>query len=88
MKISWTRAAVRQLAAACDCIGGDRVDAADRLQLRVLDQVKHLAEFPQTGRPGRVSGTRELVIVGTPYIVAYRIKVSIQILAVLHAKRR
>ncbi len=34
----------------------------------------NLPENPQMGRPGRVSGTRELVIVQTSYIVPYRIK--------------
>lgn len=42
------------------------------------------------GRTGRVSDTRELVIAGTPYVVAYRIthQSEVQILAVLHGKRR
>ncbi len=40
------------------------------------------------GRPGRVKGTRELVVTRTPYIVAYRLKrQSIQILRVLHGAR-
>jgi toxin ParE1/3/4 len=30
-----------------------------------------LAEHPGMGRPGRVEGTRELVIAGLPYLVAY-----------------
>jgi plasmid stabilization system protein ParE len=37
-----------------------------------------------------VGNARELVIVNTPYIVAYRIKdrSTIEILAILHGKRR
>jgi len=31
-----------------------------------------LADHPAMGRPGRIAGTRELVIVRYPYIVAYR----------------
>jgi len=30
-----------------------------------------LADHPGMGRPGRVDGTRELVIAGLPYVVAY-----------------
>jgi toxin ParE1/3/4 len=30
-----------------------------------------LTEFPESGRPGRVTGPRELVIPRTPYIAAY-----------------
>ena len=41
------------------------------------------------GRPGRVPGTRELVIPGTPYIVPYRVQgEAIQILRVYHSARR
>ena len=40
------------------------------------------------GRERRVVGTRELVIAGTPFLVAYRIeKNEVHILAVLHAAR-
>lgn len=41
------------------------------------------------GRLGRVHGTRELVIPGTPLLIAYRVrKDGIRILAVLHGARR
>jgi plasmid stabilization system protein ParE len=41
------------------------------------------------GRPGRVPDTRELVISGTPYIVAYQVQGKvITILRILHSSRR
>jgi toxin ParE1/3/4 len=41
------------------------------------------------GPPGRVAGTRELIVAGTPYIVAYRVAASqVDALAVIHASRR
>jgi plasmid stabilization system protein ParE len=41
------------------------------------------------GREGRVTGTRELVIRGTPFIVAYRLERNeVSILAVMHAARK
>jgi toxin ParE1/3/4 len=41
------------------------------------------------GRPGRVPGTRELVIAHMPYIVPYRVRgEAIQILRVYHSARR
>lgn len=49
-----------------------------------------LSNHPQAGRPGRVSGTRELVINGIPLIVVYRIVDrldQLQILRVLHDAR-
>jgi addiction module RelE/StbE family toxin len=42
-------------------------------------------KFPEIGRPGRIDGTRELIIQRTPYIAAYRIAgKTIRILRVLH----
>ncbi len=41
------------------------------------------------GRAGRVPGTRELVISGTPYIVPYRVRGgAVEVLRVFHAARR
>jgi plasmid stabilization system protein ParE len=48
-----------------------------------------VAEFPQMGRSGRIEGTRELVISGTPYIAAYRIDGdAVRILRVLHGAQQ
>lgn len=56
--------------------------------LKVLNSCELiLSNHPQAGRPGRVSGTRELVINGLPLIVVYRIVDrldQLQILRVLH----
>lgn len=47
--------------------------------------VRHLANFPEIGPPGRIRGTRELVVTGTPYVVVYRIEATaVVILRVLH----
>jgi toxin ParE1/3/4 len=90
MTIRWARAATRQLAAAHAYVTADNVKAADRLAIRITESVGQLSSHPLAGREGRVSGTRELVIAGTPYVVAYRVKNknSIQVLAVLHGKCR
>jgi toxin ParE1/3/4 len=41
---------------------------------RILDAVETLRMQPQMGRPGRLTGTRELVVPGTPFIVPYRVR--------------
>ncbi|MFE0756447.1 type II toxin-antitoxin system RelE/ParE family toxin [Inquilinus sp. NPDC058860] len=52
-------------------------------------QVATLAEHPHLGRPGRRRGTRELVVNGTPYIVAYRIDGNVvRVIHVRHGARR
>ena len=78
-----------QLEAAYDFVSAENVSAAEK-QLDIIKRaVEQLANFPEMDRPGRVYGTRELVIQSTPYIVAYRLKGSIvEILALLHGARR
>nr|WP_269446183.1 type II toxin-antitoxin system RelE/ParE family toxin [Gloeobacter violaceus] len=41
---------------------------------RVEGVVLRLADFPNSGRPGRRPGIRELVVPRTPYIVEYRVE--------------
>jgi toxin ParE1/3/4 len=57
----------------------------------IRQQIAQLGGHPGMGRPGRVDGTREMVIVRTRYIVAYTIDPHIEaviILRVIHGARR
>jgi plasmid stabilization system protein ParE len=50
--------------------------------------ISDLCHRPDRGRPGRIGGTRELVVPGLPFITAYRVsRDTIDILAILHAAR-
>ena len=63
--------------------------AARRAVGRIQEAVRLLAELPGLGRPGRVPGTRELVVGRTPYIIPYRVREDhVEILRVLHSSRR
>lgn len=67
----------------------DDPPAADRQVEGVLAAVAGLLRFPETGRPGRRAGTRELVVSRTPYIVPYRLRgEAIKVLRVLHGWQR
>lgn len=49
----------------------------------------NLKEHPRMGKKGRVPGTPELVLAGTPYLLVYVLgEPEIHIVTVLHASRR
>jgi toxin ParE1/3/4 len=86
----WSPQALDDLAALRAYIEKDNPEAGKRVALHVIHNVETLLrDHPEMGRPGRVPGTRELVIPGTPFIVPYRlIGKEIQILRVFHGARR
>ena len=89
MRIRWLRTALRNLDEEATFIAADDATAARLVVERVLDAVAQLAAQPDLGRPGRVPGTRELVVLRTRYLVPYRVRGSeIQILRVFHTSRR
>ena len=89
MRVRWLRAAVANLIAETEYIARDNPAAAARVETSIKCSVEKLCRFPSLGRPGRVSGTRELTIPGTSYIVPYRVRHdTIEILRVFHAARR
>lgn len=89
MRIKWLRTALATLDAEGEYIARDNPVAASCVATLIVEAVERLRDFPASGRPGRVPGTRELVIPGTPYIVPYRVRGdSLEILRVFHAARR
>jgi toxin ParE1/3/4 len=89
MRLEWSAYALADRNAIFDYIEADSPRAAITVDERIREQVETLRKFPESGRPGRIDGTRELVISRTPYIVAYRIKGNtVRILRVLHGSRR
>lgn len=52
---------------------------------RIVAAVSLLSTQPEIGRPGRVLGTRELVIPHTPYAAPYRVrKGRVEVIAIFH----
>lgn len=85
MRLEWSAFAIEDRDAIFDYIEEDSPRAAVVVDDRIRTQVRQLLQFPETGRPGRIEGTRELVIRRTPYIAAYRITGdTVRILRVLH----
>jgi toxin ParE1/3/4 len=63
------RGAIEHVAHLRAYIALDSPKAAKRIAHTLLEAVECLAELPNLGRPGRVSGTQELVVPGTPYVI-------------------
>jgi len=82
----WSPEAIDDLAALRAYIEQDNPAAAQRVVLRIIENIETLLpDSPEMGRPGRVPGTRELVIPRTPFDVPYRVVGNtLQILRVLH----
>ena len=89
MRLRWTRLAEQDLDQIAEYIGQDSAAAAARVVLELIDQAETLLPIhPALGRPGRVLGTRELVVGQLPYIIAYRVRdKDLEILRVLHTSR-
>ena len=83
--IRWTRRALARLDAIGAAIAKDNSAAADRIVGEIVSSVQNLARHPALGRIGRLADTREMVVCGSSYIVAYRVrKNDIEILTILH----
>lgn len=85
MPVRWSEDALADLEALRAYIAEHSERAAGTVVLTILRHIAHLKTQPHIGRPGRVSGTRELLTRPAPCIVPYRVKGGvIEILRVLH----
>ena len=70
-------------------IAKDKPGAALAMWDEIESQVERLKDFPNSGRPGRLKGTRELVVPRTPFIVVYRVaKTHVELIRVLHGAQQ
>jgi toxin ParE1/3/4 len=87
--IAWSPRAIEHLARLRAYIARDNPKAANRIAGTLLEAVERLAELPNLGRPGRVAGTLELVVPGTPYVIPYRLRGDgLEVIAVFHARQK
>lgn len=83
--LEWREAARSDLLAIIDYISDDNPDAAQQLKDEIETKSAKLLEHPQIYKPGRVTGTREMLI-RKNYIVIYTEDTqAVAILRVLHS---
>lgn len=90
MNVSFTPEAEADLDAICDFISDHDDQAAAKVVARTLQAIAYLEQFPLLGRTGRIQDTRELSIVGLPYIAVYRIvdPTQLDVIAVIHERQQ
>jgi len=89
MKTGWSRRAIRHLVFLRAYIEKDSEQNAALAARRILEAIDLLQNHPEMGRPGRVAGTRELVVPGTPYIIPYRVRSGrLELIAVFHGRQK
>ena len=88
MRVIWSPRAIRHLIALREYIAKDSEENAARIAERLLGAVELLATQPEMGRPGRVLGTRELVVADKGYIIPYRVhRDRLELMAVFHGRQ-
>lgn len=87
MRVVWTSPALADVAATYRYIGRFNPYAARRVAEGLLVAGDSLATFPERGRAGRISGTRELVAERS-YVIVYRVRHElVEIVRVWHSAR-
>ena len=88
MKLAWTRLALNDRQAIRSYIAQDNPIATLALDELFTEKASRLADHPGLGRPGRVSGTRELVVHQHDLMIYDLVNDQVRILRVLHTARQ
>ncbi|GGD49203.1 type II toxin-antitoxin system RelE/ParE family toxin [Lacimicrobium alkaliphilum] len=91
MQVRWLTRALRNLEDEAEFIAQDDPQAARLVVQRIVNAIGLLPDNPALGHPGRIYGTRELVVPDTRYIVPYRVRPRLQqieILRIFHTSRK
>jgi len=89
VRLVWSVTAILDLERLAAYITEESEQNALLVEYRIHESAKLLSLIPGQGRPGRIDGTRELVVARTPYILVYRLtSETIRILRIYHGARR
>ena len=89
LAVRWTLIALADLNHAIEFIAAVSPKAAKASALKLESGVEQIRNYPESGRPGRVKKTRELVVSTTPYIIVYRaVDGYLEVLNILHSSQK
>ncbi len=87
--LRWLRQALRNLDEEAEFLARENTAAAMDMVGTMQASVALLSRQPGIGRPGRLPGTRELVIQRYPYLLPYRVRGGVlEVLRVFHTSRQ
>lgn len=86
--LEWSQPARADLLAIVDYISDDNPDAAQWLKDDIEAKAAKLPEHPRLYRPGRIEGTREMVVRANYIVVYMEDPFTVRILRVLHAAQQ
>jgi addiction module RelE/StbE family toxin len=86
LQVQWTNKAKRRLEEIEAYIGQESPVAAAKVIQKTATQ---LSKYPDSGKPGRLMGTRELLFSDSPYLVVYTVRNNIvTILTIFHTAQK
>jgi toxin ParE1/3/4 len=74
MEVRWSPEAADDFESIVRHIQRDNSAAASNVSATIYESISSLSTFPNRGRPGRIHGTRELVLAPLPWLVVYRVR--------------
>ncbi|MBB3146736.1 addiction module RelE/StbE family toxin [Phyllobacterium trifolii] len=85
-KLVWAQFALSDRDDIFTYIEAENPRAAIHVDEQIVLAARRLLDFPESGRPDRLAGTRELVIPRPPYIAAYAVTADmVRVLRILHS---
>jgi toxin ParE1/3/4 len=86
LRVQWTEKAKIRLEEIEAYIAHESPVAARKIMLMIIKKTAtQLSKYPDSGKPGRLTGTRELFFSDSPYLVVYTVHLDIvTILTVFH----
>jgi len=89
MQIAWTQQADEDIDQIFVYLLQFNPKTASRTISDIQSSVLNLQRFPEIGKNGRVTGTREMTIPNIPYTVIYRVfEATVEIISVIHQARQ
>jgi len=89
VKVVWSPRTIGHLVRLRRYVAKDSEKNAALVASRIVRTVDLLESHPEIGRPGRIAGTRELLVPDTGYVIPYRVRREhLELIAVFHGRQK